>query len=101
MQLTGLLKEHLWLSSLTKENCDILKQAIRTGLTIFWNLKEDACLSIDGVDYSLKHNQLIFLTEFHKVQVGKINQSRVLRFNRPFYCINHIGHKKLIDCTLK
>lgn len=37
----------------------------------------------------LKCNQIIFLTEFHLVEVGVVNQSRVLRFNRPFYCINH------------
>lgn len=89
MQFTGVLKEHFWLSSLAEENCDILKQAVKTGLTIFWNLEEGACLSIDGITYSLKQNELIFLTEFHKVQVGMIHESRALRFNRPFYCINH------------
>lgn len=89
MQFTGVLKENFWLSSLAEENCDILKQAIKTGLTIFWNLEDDACLSIDGIEYLLKHNQIIFLTEFHKLQVERINESRLLRFNRPFYCINH------------
>ncbi len=89
MQFTGSLKENFWLSSLAEENCDILKQAIKTGLTILWKLEDDACLSIDGIEYFLKHNQIIFLTEFHKLQVEKINESRLLRFNRPFYCINH------------
>ncbi len=50
MQFTGSLKENFWLSSLAGENCDILKQAIKTGLTIFWNLEDDACLSIDGIE---------------------------------------------------
>ncbi len=44
MQFTGSLKEHFWLSSLAEENGDILKQAIKTGLTIFWNLEEETCL---------------------------------------------------------
>ncbi len=66
MQFTGLLKEQFWLSSLSQENCDLLKQAIKTGLTIFWNLEDDTSLSIDGIEYPLKHNQIIFLTEFHK-----------------------------------
>ncbi|MEO6584153.1 MAG: helix-turn-helix domain-containing protein [Ferruginibacter sp.] len=89
MQFTGSLKEHFWLSSLAEESGDILKQAIKSGLTIFWNLEEDTYLSIDGIEHLLKHNQIIFLTEFHKVHIQSINNSRVLRFNRPFYCINH------------
>lgn len=89
MQFTGLLKEQFWLSSLIAENCDILKQIIKTGLTIFWSREDDSCLVVDGVTYTLKRNQIIFLTEFHKVEVENVNQSRLLRFNRPFYCINH------------
>jgi AraC-like DNA-binding protein len=89
MHFTGSLKEHFWLSSLVGENCDILREAIKTGLTIFWNLEEETCLSIDGICHSLKPNQLIFLTEFHKVEIQQMNDSRILRFNRPFYCINH------------
>ncbi len=89
MLFTGSLKENFWLSSLAVENCDLLKQAIKTGLTIFWNLENDSTLSIDGIEYSLKKNQIVFLTEFHKLQIDKINESRLLRFNRPFYCINH------------
>ncbi|MEO6490044.1 MAG: helix-turn-helix domain-containing protein [Ferruginibacter sp.] len=89
MQFTGSLKENFLLSSLAEENFDILKQTIKTGLTILWNLKEDAFLFVDGIEYCLKQNQIIFLTEFHMLQVEKINESRLLRFNRPFYCINH------------
>ncbi len=89
MQFTGLLKEHLQISSLCQENIELLRHKVKTGLTIFWNLEDDTCLYIDGTEYLLKCNQLIFLTEFHKVEVGVVNQSRVLRFNRPFYCINH------------
>lgn len=89
MQFTGSLKEYFWLSSLAEENSDILRQAIKTGLTIFWNFEEGTTLSIDGINHLLKQNQIIFLTEFHKVKIESINKSRVLRFNRPFYCINH------------
>jgi AraC-like DNA-binding protein len=89
MQFTGPLKENFWLSSLAEENCDILTQAIKTGLTIFWNIEEETHLSVDGISHSLNRNQIIFLTEFHKIQLERIGKSRVLRFNRPFYCINH------------
>ena len=89
MQFTGLLKENLWLSSQAEENFDVLKQIIKTGLTILWSREDDASLFIDGIHHSIKNNQLIFLTEFHKTGIEKITDFRVLRFNRPFYCINH------------
>ena len=88
MHFTGSLKEQFWLSSLMEENCDILKQAIKTDLTIFWNLEEGTTLLIDGTPHLLHHNQITFLTEFHKVDIQNINNARVLRFNPPFYCIN-------------
>ncbi len=89
MQFTGSLKEHLWLSSSGEENSDILMQAIKTGLAIFWNLENNTSVFIDGSEHLLQKNQLIFLTEFNKVQVETLQESRVLKFNRPFYCINH------------
>jgi AraC family transcriptional activator of pobA len=89
MHFTGSLKETLWLSSLAEENSDILMQAIKTGLTIFWNLENNTSIFIDGAEHLLQNNQLIFLTEFNKVQVETLPESRILKFNRPFYCINH------------
>ena len=89
MHFTGLLQEQLWLTSHKEEARYVLTQSIKTGLTIFWSQAEDTSFFIDGRQYILKNNELIFLTEFHKLEVGKINHSRVLRFNRPFYCINH------------
>jgi AraC family transcriptional activator of pobA len=89
MHFTGSLKETLWLSSLAEENSDILMQAIKTGLTIFWNLENNTSIFIDGSEHLLQNNQLIFLTEFNKVQVETLPESRILKFNRPFYCINH------------
>lgn len=90
MQFTGSLKENLWLSTLTEDNIDILTQAIKTGLTILWNKEDEACISVDGIDYFLKQNQIVFFTEFHKLHAQKIKESRLLRFNRPFYCIKSL-----------
>lgn len=44
MQFTGLLKEHLHISSLCQENIELLRHKIKTGLTIFWNQEDDTCL---------------------------------------------------------
>lgn len=64
------------------------------------NLKDDACkeviwfqeagceLLIDTVPYTFKRDQVIFLTEFHMVEVRKMCDLKLLRFNRPFFCIS-------------
>jgi AraC family transcriptional activator of pobA len=63
------------------------------------NLKDDACkvviwfqeagceLLIDTVPYTFKRDQVIFLTEFHMVEVKRMCRVKLLRFNRPFFCI--------------
>jgi AraC-like DNA-binding protein len=64
------------------------------------NLKDDACkviiwfqqggceLLIDTVPYTFKKDQVIFLTEFHMVEVKRMCGLKLLRFNRPFFCIS-------------
>jgi AraC family transcriptional regulator, transcriptional activator of pobA len=64
------------------------------------NAKDDACkvviwfqeagceLLIDTVPYTFKRDQVIFLTEFHMVEVKRMCGLKLLRFNRPFFCIS-------------
>lgn len=64
------------------------------------NLKDDACkvviwfqeadseLLIDTVPYTFKRDEVIFLTEFHMVEVKRMRGVKLLRFNRPFFCIS-------------
>ncbi|MEO5945260.1 MAG: helix-turn-helix domain-containing protein [Chitinophagaceae bacterium] len=89
MKFTGLLNESLFLSSLNEDNFAHLKQKIKSGLFVFWNLEDGTLLSIDRQQYVLKKNQLVFLSEFHIVEKHISTQSRFLFFNRLFYCINH------------
>lgn len=96
MQFTGKSKEYLRISTITEENAQILKEPVEGGLSILWNSQESSCLLIDGVPYCLQPNQLIFLTEFHKVEVESISKIRMIRFNRPFYCI--VNHDSEVGC---
>ena len=64
------------------------------------NLKEDACkvviwfqgegceLLIDTMPYTFKKDDVIFLTEFHMVEAKRQCSVKLLRFNRPFFCIS-------------
>ena len=96
MRFSGKTDEFLLLKEITAENCGLVKEAIKSSLSILWTLEEGTELLIDGVAYSLKPNQLIFLTEFHKVEIIKIRGLRLIRFNRPFYCI--LDHDSEVSC---
>ena len=64
------------------------------------NVKDDACklviwfqgtgceLLIDTMPYTFKKDDVIFLTQFHMVEAKSRCRVKLLRFNRPFFCIS-------------
>lgn len=64
------------------------------------NLKDDACkvviwfqedgceLLVDTMPYTFKKDDVIFLTQFHMVEAKRMCGVKLLRFNRPFFCIS-------------
>lgn len=97
MRFTGNLQEYLYLVTDDKESCSILGQTVENSLTILWFTgSEPSELTIDGVDYAFKENEIIFLTEFHQVKAKRLRGVRLLQFNRPFYCI--LNHDIEVGC---
>ncbi len=96
MQFTGSADELLMLKEITPSNCYLLKETSQSTLSIVWSQEDGTHLIIDNVDYHLKKNQIVFLTEFHSVQNKKVGKLRLVRFNRPFYCI--IDHDSEVGC---
>lgn len=96
MLFSGNAHEHLLLENINKANAQLLKESIPDGLTILWNTKGAMRLLVDDVAYTLRENQILFLTEFHKVEVQEIGVARLVRFNRAFYCI--IDHDSEVSC---
>ena len=88
--------EYLQLEYIDSTNCYHVKETISSGLSLLWFEEDNNVLNIDAVDYTFHANQIVCLTEFHKVQVKKVNKLKLLRFNRPFYCI--IDHDAEVGC---
>jgi AraC-like DNA-binding protein len=96
MKFSGKTNEYLLLQTLEKNAHNIIHEHVEGGLTILWFNSGDNTLIIDGREYVFSKNQIIFLTEFHKVKIEVIGKVRFLRFNRPFYCI--LDHDTEVGC---
>ncbi len=55
---------------------------------IIWFLEPGCELLIDTVPYMFQKDDVIFLTQFHMVEVKQRCSVKLLRFNRPFFCIS-------------
>lgn len=95
MIYTGPINDFLRLEEVTAENCVYLKEKKTDSLCAFWCKKELEIL-VDGVLYNFKKNEIVFLTEFHTVDVKSIENVRLIRFNRAFYCIS--DHDSEVGC---
>src|SRR5215217_1132708 len=92
--------ESLRLTELTKLNSSLVFDVQETDMTFIWNIGSTLSISVDKITYQLQKNQIIFLTEFHKIDSIDLESSRMIRFNQPFYCIinhdNEVGSKGLL-----
>lgn len=93
-------KESLSVTTLEKENKDTVFNIRETDMTFIWNTGEILDITVDKIPYRLVKNQIIFLTEFHKIDAIELDTARMIRFNQPFYCIvnydNEVGSKGLL-----
>lgn len=96
MEFKGRDNEYLLLETITAGNYHLLKQSLAQGLTLVWNLAGPSTMRIDGVLHTLHVNQIICLTDMHKVDVEQIDTLRLVRFNRSFFCV--IDHDSEVGC---
>ncbi len=87
LEFRGAADEFLHLAHLTTANWATFAKRIDSGLSILWVQESETCLMVDGVEYCLTRNQILFLTDLHRVTMRKLSSLRLLQFNRPFYCV--------------
>jgi len=96
MKITGKIDDFIELKELDIPDCGIFDNPETSSLSILWFQTDNNELLIDGKNYFFTENQIIFLTEFHKIKVINKGAIKFLRFNRPFYCI--IDHDADVSC---
>jgi AraC-like DNA-binding protein len=87
MKFLGNAYEYLRLKTVEVYNSEILTEPMEKSLTILWFESGGNELVIDGEDRAFMKNQIVFLTEFHRVKIKRIGKIRFLRFNQTFYCV--------------
>lgn len=92
--------EILQIYDLNASDIDIIANVRKTDMTFIWNTGDKMDVVIDKVPYEIERNQIVFLTEFHRIDKIKFESARMVRFNQPFYCIvnhdNEVGSKGLL-----
>lgn len=96
MKFTGNTNEYLDLRQIDQSTGKILEESFENSLTIVWFKSDANTLIIDQKEESFSKDQIVFLTEFHRIKLTNIGEARFLRFNRPFYCI--LNHDEEVGC---
>ncbi|MGO4708921.1 helix-turn-helix domain-containing protein [Chryseobacterium sp. 2TAF14] len=100
MIFTNNSNEVLQIYNLTPSNSNVIFDINKTDLTFIWNTGERMEITVDKTLFRLQKNQIIFLTEFQKIDSIDFETARMVRFNQPFFCIinhdNEVGSKGLL-----
>lgn len=96
MLYKGLHNAYLQLEKIQCNDGYQIKDELESPLTFLWFDQNNSKITIDDVEYIFNANQIVCLTEFHKVDISTICNAKLVRFNRAFYCI--IEHDSEIGC---
>ena len=96
MNYNGNNGEYFEVLVITQKNCSILTSSKSSDLSLCWFTSDSNKLKIDSVDYVFNTNEIICITEFHIIEAIEIHELKLLRFNKPFYCI--LDHDSEVGC---
>jgi len=96
MKIQGKLGEYFELQVINSEDKEIIKEPIESGLSALWFQDDVSELIIDGKTNSYSKNEILFLTEFHRIDIKNLGTIQLIRFNRPFFCV--VDHDTEIGC---
>lgn len=96
MKYTGLNQELISILNESEVTEETLMERKENDFMLIWFKSDSNLLSIDSKNYEFNSNQIVCLTEFHKLGDVRIKEARVIRFNRSFYCI--LSNDEEVSC---
>ena len=91
-------KDHQYFETgwVKQENAKSIEHLESSELLLLWFDSDGNTLVIDNVTYIFNQNDIVCLTEFHKVEVKRLSRTRFIKWNKYFYCI--INHDSEVGC---
>lgn len=96
MIFKGKTNECLLVEEINNTGNYIQNETFDSSLTFLWFDKESNVIAIDGVEHTFHKNQVVCLTELHKLDFATVTNAKIIRFNRSFYCI--VEHDSEVGC---
>jgi len=96
MQYQGGTDEYFEVVELTNHDYSLLSESKDGQMTMVWFQEGDNRIKIDTIDHIFNKNEITCLTSFHNVEIENLTSARLIRFNRPFYCI--LDHDSDVGC---
>ena len=96
MVFSGSSGEYFEVVDIHLDHVHLLHEVKESQLTLLWFSSNSSQLIIDSVTYNPSKDDIMFLTEFHQIQAIEPGHFKMLRFNRPFYCI--LDHDSEVGC---
>lgn len=96
MLFKGKTNEYLRIEEIDSSNCKLLQENKESSLRLLWFADDKTLLFVDNEKFQATKNQIVCLTEFHKIDVQSVGKLKLIHFNREFYCI--LDHDEEISC---
>ena len=92
----GKQNEYFEIQSVDNDNYRSFRPIVSGALQLLWFLSDGNKLIIDGIPHSFDTNQIISLSQHHRVEYENITAMKMLRFNSEFYCV--LNHDSEVGC---
>jgi AraC family transcriptional activator of pobA len=96
MDYIGKNGEYFEVIDVTQNNYEVLKGSKENELSLLWFTTDNNQIKIDSIEHTFNLNEIICITEFHKMEMYNIKGLKLLKFNKPFYCI--LDHDSEVGC---
>lgn len=96
MKYEGKINQYIETNWLTIENKELIEKMNSSELVLVRFCSNNSQLKIDNKLYTFDKNQVVFLTEFHKVEFVSVSKAKFIKWNKHFYCI--INHDSEVGC---
>ena len=96
MIYTGRNNEFIELIDLQKGDSLRFDKTLSYPLTFIWVKRQTTEINFEGMKLTLYDNNILCLTSYHKIEFSSLENARVIKFNREFYCVK--DHDSEVSC---